>query len=46
MAGGADPHHQTYILGDTFLRNIVAVFDVGAAELRFAPNVYYESSKT
>ena len=28
------------ILGDVFLRNVIAVFDVGAAEMRFAPHVY------
>ncbi|KAK3077782.1 hypothetical protein LTS18_009323, partial [Coniosporium uncinatum] len=31
--GGAGP----YILGDVFLANVVAVFDVGAAQMRFAP---------
>lgn len=30
-----------YILGDTFLKNVVAVFDVGAGEMRFAPHVNY-----
>lgn len=44
FAGGADPREQTYILGDTFLQNVVAVFDVGAAEMRFAPNSDYESN--
>lgn len=29
------------ILGDVFLRNVIAVFDVGQAEMRFAPHVYY-----
>ncbi len=29
------------ILGDTFLKNVVAVFDVGASEMRFAPHVNY-----
>jgi len=24
-----------YILGDNFLKNVIAVFDVGCAELRF-----------
>lgn len=28
------------ILGDVFLRNVVAVFDVGASEMRFARHVY------
>lgn len=30
-SGGAGP----YILGDVFLQNVVAVFDVGGAEMRF-----------
>jgi len=29
------------ILGDVFMRNVIAVFDVGAAQMRFAPHVYY-----
>jgi hypothetical protein len=29
-----------YILGDTFMKNVVVVFDVGAAELRFAQSQY------
>lgn len=28
------------LLGDAFLKNVVAVFDVGATEMRFAPHVY------
>ena len=35
--GGEGP----FILGDVFLNNVVAVFDVGAAELRFAPHETY-----
>ena len=35
--GGEGP----FILGDTFLQNVVAVFDVGAAEMRFAPHENY-----
>jgi hypothetical protein len=34
--GGSGP----YILGDTFLSNVVAVFDVGAAQMRFAAHSY------
>jgi len=30
-----------YILGDVFLKNVVAVFDVGAAEMRFAAHSTY-----
>ncbi|KAF2232966.1 acid protease [Viridothelium virens] len=37
QAGGEGP----FILGDVFLQNVVAVFDVGAAELRFAPHEDY-----
>lgn len=29
------------ILGDVFLRNVIAVFDVGAAQMHFAPHVQY-----
>ena len=29
-----------FILGDVFLNNVVAVFDVGAAQMRFAPHNY------
>lgn len=29
------------VLGGTFLKNVVAVFDIGAAEMRFAPHVNY-----
>lgn len=34
--GGSGP----YILGDVFLQNVVAVFDVGAAQMRFASHKY------
>ena len=37
QAGGEGP----FILGDVFLQNVVAVYDVGAAELRFAPHENY-----
>lgn len=30
-----------YILGDTFLMSVVATFDVGAGEMRFAPHEMY-----
>jgi hypothetical protein len=29
------------IYGDTFMKNVVAVFDIGASEMRFAPHEYY-----
>jgi hypothetical protein len=35
--GGSGP----YILGDVFLQNVVAVFDVGASEMRFAAHENY-----
>jgi len=35
--GGSGP----FILGDVFMKNVVVVFDVGAAELRFAAHVKY-----
>ncbi|PKX89325.1 pepsin-like aspartic protease [Aspergillus novofumigatus IBT 16806] len=33
---GGDVRQGIFVLGGTFLRNVVAVFDVGAAEMRFA----------
>jgi dihydroxyacetone kinase DhaKLM complex PTS-EIIA-like component DhaM len=33
--GGALGTGELYILGDIFLKNVVAVYDVGAAEMRF-----------
>ncbi|KAF2763976.1 acid protease [Teratosphaeria nubilosa] len=32
---------EVYILGDVFLKNVVAVFDVGASEMRFAEHSVY-----
>jgi hypothetical protein len=34
--GGAGP----YVLGDVFMANVIAVFDVGAVEMRFAAHTY------
>jgi hypothetical protein len=42
--GGSDPGSDVYILGDTFQKNVVTVFDVGAAVLRFAPHEHYVSN--
>jgi len=42
--GGDDLAEDVYILGDTFLKNVIAVFDVGAVELQFAAREYYESN--
>ncbi len=36
-SGGDGP----YILGDTFLQNVLAVFDVGRAQMRFISRPYY-----
>lgn len=38
--GGAGP----YILGDTFLKNVVAVFDIGAGMMRFSSHEFYGSN--
>lgn len=40
LLGPQDGTTGPYILGDTFLNNVVAVFDVGASEMRFAANDY------
>ena len=40
LVGVADGGEGPYILGDTFLNNVVAVFDVGASEMRFAEHHY------
>ncbi|KUJ18547.1 acid protease [Mollisia scopiformis] len=42
--GGSDAAEDVYILGDTFQKNVVTVFDVGAAELQFAAREYYPSN--
>lgn len=37
-------HHGTgdiFILGEFFMKNVVAVFDVGASKMMFAPNANY-----
>lgn len=36
MDGGTGP----FVLGDTFMNNVVSVFDIGAAEMRFAAHKY------
>jgi hypothetical protein len=35
-----------FILGDTFQKNVVSIFDVGAVEMLFAPNEDYTSNDT
>lgn len=37
---GAAGQDGLYVLGDVFLRNVLAVFDVGAGEMRFAARDY------
>ncbi|KAJ5692444.1 hypothetical protein N7462_001867 [Penicillium macrosclerotiorum] len=44
--GGDDSSEDLYILGDTFQKNVVTVFDVGAVEMKFAPNEDYTSNDT
>lgn len=44
--GGDDSSDDLYILGDTFQKNVVTVFDVGAVELKFAPHEDYTSNDT
>lgn len=34
MDGGTGP----YVVGNNFLNNVISVFDIGAAEMRFAVN--------
>lgn len=41
--GGTLASGGPFILGDTFLKNVVAVFDVGAVQLSFAPREDYPS---
>ena len=34
----------TFILGDVFLKNVLAVFDVGSVEMAFSSRVFYDST--
>lgn len=43
---GGDSAGDVYILGDTFQKNVVTVYDVGAVELRFAAREFYDSNDT
>jgi hypothetical protein len=36
-SGGQGP----WVLGDTFLQNVVAIYDVGGAKMRFIGHTYY-----
>ena len=39
---GIQPGAKNYaVLGDVFLKNVVAVFDIGAEEMKFAPHEKY-----
>lgn len=42
--GGPAPN-GTFILGDPFLKNVLAVFDVGDAQMAFSSRVYYASGE-
>ncbi|KAJ5621692.1 hypothetical protein N7528_006475 [Penicillium herquei] len=44
--GGDDDSEDLFILGDTFQKNVVTVFDVGAVEMKFAPHEDYTSNDT
>lgn len=40
LTGPQDGSTGPYILGDTFMNNVISVFDIGASEIRFAANNY------
>jgi hypothetical protein len=42
--GGSDTEADVYVLGDTFQKNVVTVFDIGAGEVRFAEREHYPSN--
>ena len=41
ISGVDDAGDSLSILGDVFLKNVLAVFDVGASEMRFAAREFY-----
>ncbi|KKY24102.1 putative aspartic-type [Phaeomoniella chlamydospora] len=41
--GGEPGDGNVFILGDVFLKNVLAVFDVGNEEMRFAKREFYDS---
>lgn len=43
ITGVDDGGQGPYILGDVFLKNVVAVYDVGASQMRFAAREFYDS---
>lgn len=44
--GGDSDTEDIFVLGDTFQKNVVSIFDVGAVEMLFAPNEDYTSNDT
>lgn len=40
LTGPQDGGEGPYILGDTFMNNVISVFDIGASEMRFAAHEY------
>lgn len=46
MDGGSSNTEDVFILGDTFQKNVVTLFDVGAATLQFAGREFYASDDT
>ncbi|QSZ37538.1 hypothetical protein DSL72_008636 [Monilinia vaccinii-corymbosi] len=44
--GGSDFSKDLYILGDTFQKNVISVFDIGAGMLQFAARENYTSNDT
>ncbi|TVY83253.1 putative aspartic-type endopeptidase [Lachnellula suecica] len=44
--GGTSGTEDIFILGDTFQKNVVSVFDVGAKTMQFAGREYYVSDDT
>jgi len=42
--GGSADSSSVYVLGDVFLKNVIAVFDIGAAEMRFASRNFQVTS--
>ena len=43
ITGVDDGGQGPYILGDVFLKNVIAVFDIGASQMRFAAREFYDS---
>jgi len=44
--GGDSSTGDLFILGNTFQKNVVTIFDVGAVEMPFAPHEDYTSNDT